>query len=131
MADDTTLHEYLVLSRGKWDRDASPERIQRAIDDFYAWLEGLVAAGRARRGQRLDTGGRMVGRGGVTDGPFAEAREVVGGYWFFLAPDLDAAAVLAAQNPCLACGLQYEVRPVDPRPASAWAVTNETPAEQH
>jgi hypothetical protein len=61
------------------------------------------------------------------DGPFAEAKEVIGGYWFFLAGSLDEAAALAAENPCLACGLAFEIRPIESERASAFKVTNETP----
>lgn len=42
---------------------------------------------------------------GVIDGPFAEAKEVIGGYWFVVAGSLQEAAAVAAENPCLACGL--------------------------
>jgi hypothetical protein len=119
--------EYLVLSRGQWDADKSPQEIQRAIDAFYAWREGLLQEGRMKGGQRLAVPARRVSRQGVTDGPFAEAKEVIGGYWFFVANSLDEAAALAAQNPCLPYGLSYEVRPLELERASAFRVTNETP----
>jgi len=119
--------EYLVLSRGQWDADKSPQEIQQAIDAFYAWRERLLQEGRMKGGQRLAVPARRVSRQGVIDGPFAEAKEVIGGYWFFVAASLDEAAALAAQNPCLACGLSYEVRPIELERASAFAVTNETP----
>jgi hypothetical protein len=120
--------EYLVISRGKWDRDATPEAIQRAIDDFYAWLERMVEEGRMRRGQRLANGGKTVWKDGrMTDGPFGEAKEVIGGYWFIIANNLDEAAQLIAQNPCAKCGLFYEIRPIETERASAFVVTNETP----
>ena len=129
MSEQNPPTEYLVLSRGKWDADASPEQIQAAIDDFYAWLERMVEAGRMKRGQRLATGGATVSRSGVvTDGPFGEAKEVVGGYWSILAHSLEEAAHIAAQNPCMQRGLFYEIRPIDPVQASAYAVTNETAA---
>lgn len=126
--DDNSLREFLVLSRGRWDEDKSPERIQAAIDDFYAWHDRLVGEGRLRAGQRLTTDTRLVSRNGVIDGPFAEAKEVIGGYWFFRAANLDEAVALAGQNPCLACGLSFEVRPIEPERANAWRDTNETPA---
>jgi len=127
MPETSSQSEFLVLSRGQWDRDKSPEEIQQAIDAFYEWHSGLVQAGKAKAGQRLATQGMLVSRAGFTDGPFAEAREVIGGYWFFVADSLEEAAKLAAQNPCLACGLSYEVRPVELERASAYNVTNETP----
>jgi hypothetical protein len=127
MSDNKALSEYLVISRGQWDEDKSPEEIQRAIDAFYAWHDRLVGEGKAKSGQRLAQPSMMVSRHGVTDGPFAETKEVIGGYWFFLAGSLAEAAALAAQNPCLACGLTYEIRPTEPKRCSAFEQTNETP----
>lgn len=121
--------DYLVLSRGQWDATLPKETIQRAIDDFYVWYERSLDQGRMKPGQRLKPERRRVSGQGVTDGPFAEAKEVVGGYWFIVAASLDEAAAIAAENPCLACGLELEIREVDLERASAWAVTNETPAE--
>lgn len=127
MGSEANRREYFVLSRGKWDPDRSPEEIQQAIDDFYAWHDRLIAEGKMKTGQRLATGARLVSRDGVTDGPFTEAKEVIGGYWFFLAESLEEAAGLAAQCPTVPFGLMLEVRPVDPEQASAYEVTNETP----
>ncbi len=120
--------EYLLLSRGQWDSDKSPQEIQAAIDAFYVWHAGLVAEGKFKPGQRLATGGKVVSRSGIVDGPFAEAKEVIGGYWFVCASSLEEAATIAAGNPCLACGLTYEIRPVENERASAFRQTNETPA---
>jgi hypothetical protein len=120
-------NEYLVLSRGKWERHLSKETIQRAIDDFYAWYEANLAAGKMKPGQRLATGGKVVSRLSITDGPFTESKELIGGYWIIVAATLEEAAALAAQNPCLACGLTYEIRPIELERASAFARTNETP----
>ena len=119
--------EFLVLSRGKWDADKPPERIQQAIDDFYAWHDRLVEQGKMKSGQRLQPAAKLVSRNSVVDGPYTEAKEIIGGYWFFIADSLDEAVALAAQNPCLECGLSLEVRPVDPERASAYVPSNETP----
>jgi hypothetical protein len=125
MSDNSKM-QYLVLSRGKWDPDKRPEEIQRAIDAFYQWYEQRVAEGRIQPGKRLGTAGKLVSRTQVTDGPFAETKEVIGGFWFIVADSLEDAAALAGENPCLSCGLSYEVRPIEPARASAYAVTNET-----
>lgn len=127
MPENTSTSEFLVISRGHWDREKSLEEIQQAIDAFYNWKDLLVAEGKMRAGQRLATDARIVSRAGITDGPFAETKEVIGGYWFFLARNLAEAAELAAQNPCLACGLSYEIRPIEVEQASAYKTTNETP----
>ncbi|MGH8299886.1 MAG: YciI family protein, partial [Steroidobacteraceae bacterium] len=89
------LKEYLLLSRGQWDTDKSPEQIQLAIDGFYSWYERLVAEGKLKPGRRLAIEGKRVSRAGITDGPFAETKEVIGGYWFIVAGSLEEAAAIA------------------------------------
>ena len=129
MNEQVSLSEYLVISRGQWDKDVSREEIQNAIDQFYVWLGRLVDEGRMKTGQRLGSTGKTVSRKSVTDGPFGETKEVIGGYWFIVARSLEEAAQIAAGNPCLNCGLFYEIRPIDPERASAFTVTTETPIE--
>lgn len=120
--------EYLVISRGKWDADASPEAIQTAIDRFYDWLDVHEAAGRMRRGSRLKHEGALVTRQRtVTDGPFAETKEMIGGFWFVIAPSLEAAVQLLSDSPTVQLGLFYEVRPLDPERADARVRSSETP----
>ncbi len=121
------LKEFLLLSRGRWDPDKTAERIQSAIDDFYVWYERLVAEGKFKPGRRLAPDVKLVTRAGVTDGPFAETKEIIGGYWFIVAASLEEAARIAAENPCLACGLSYEIRPVELQRASAYREGSETP----
>ena len=109
------LAEYLVISRGQWDETLSRNEIQNAIDQFYAWYDRLVNEGKVKPGQRLKYKGRTVrGLNSITDGPFGESKEAIGGYWVIFADNLDEAAKIAAGNPCLNCGLFLEVRPIDP-----------------
>ena len=69
-----------------------------------------------KRGQRLTNEGKTIARKNViTDGPFGESKEVIGGYWFILANNLDEAAQIAKGNPCLDCGMFFEIRPIDPQ----------------
>lgn len=132
MTDDTPPHsaEFLVLSRGHWQPELPLEVIERAIDDFYRWHDEQVRLGTMRPGQRLAPPARRVSRQGIVDGPYTEAKEVIGGYWFILAPTLDEAARIAAGNPCIACGLEFEIRPIEPVRASAYARTCETPVRE-
>jgi len=127
MAHPPTNNHYLVISRGKWDEDAKKEDVQHAIDRFYEWYEKNLESGRMLRGSRLQMEGKVVSRRSITDGPFTEAKELVGGYWFIVASTLDEAAALAAENPCLAFGLTLEVRPLEPVKAEVTRTTNETP----
>jgi hypothetical protein len=129
MSEEKPPSEYLVISRGQWDKHLSAAEIQKAIDEFYVWHDRLVKEGKMRSGQRLARAGKIVSKHAVMDGPFTEAKEVVGGYWFILAGSLEEAAELAAGNPCLACGLLFEIRPIETVRASAYAVTSETPSK--
>ena len=123
------MNDCLVLSRGQWSDDASPQAVQGAIDAFYVWYERGLAEGRLKPGSRLEPGCRVVAKGGfITDGPFAETKEWVGGYWFIVAETLEQAAAIAAENPCLQFGLSVEIRPLDPTLAHVSVPTNETPA---
>ncbi len=125
-----TTHEFLVISRGQWDRESSKEDIQQSIDDFYAWLHRSIEEGKMKMGSRLSIEGATVSKQGIiTDGPFGEAKEAIGGYWFILADNLHEAAGIAAENPCMKHGLFFEIRPTDAVCASAFKVMTETPNE--
>src|SRR5687768_1893264 len=128
MSQPPQLSEYLVLSRGQWDESASKEEIEAAIGQFYNWYSRNLEAGRMKPGSRLSTEIAMVSKSGIaTDGPFGEAKEVVGGYWIIVARSLREAAELAEENPCIAYGLQFEIRPLEAERASAYKTANETP----
>ncbi len=122
-----TPAEFLVISRGQWDAELPPERIQVAIDEFYTWLDRLVRDGKMKMGQRLAVGGKTVARDAIIDGPFGESKEVIGGYWFIVASSLEEAAQIAQGNPCLQCGLFFEIRSIETRRACAFTKANETP----
>jgi hypothetical protein len=122
----TSKNEYLLLSRGKWDANKSKDEIQAAIGSFYSWYEQLLADGTFKPGQRLAVDCKLVTPIGTIDGPFAESKEVIGGYWFIVADSLQAAADIAAKNPCIACGLSFEIRPIEAERASAYRESNES-----
>ena len=72
-----------------------------------------------KRGQRLKYEGKTIARQNVImDGPFGESKEAIAGYWFILANSLDEAVQIAKGNPCLDRGMFFEIRPIDPEPAS-------------
>jgi len=86
---------------------------QTLIKDWNAWFEGLLADGRAVEGQPLELETRIVsGPGGsrVTDGPFPEAKEAIGGYVLLAVTSLEEATAIARNHPSLAYGMIIEVR---------------------
>jgi hypothetical protein len=119
MSEQPPTAEYLVISRGQWDKTLSQDEIQSATEKFYIWYDRLISEGKMKPGQRLMSDGKTVARKDVmTDGPFGESKEVIGGYWFILAQSLDEAAQIAKGNPCLDCGLLLEIRPIAPQCAT-------------
>ena len=60
MSEPSPLAEYLVISRGQWNESLSREEIEKAIDQFYQWLDRLVDEGKMRRGQSLTYAGKTI-----------------------------------------------------------------------
>ena len=128
MNTPTPTSEFLVLSRGQWDKEVSKADIEASIVKFYEWYTRNLETGRFKPGSRLSTGVAMVSKSGIlTDGPFGEAKEIIGGYWIIVANSLREAAEIAAQNPCVQHGLHFEIRPLEAERASAHRQANETP----
>jgi len=109
-------NEYLLLFRGSsWDKGLSPEQLQKAMDQFMAWFERLKQQGKVKAGQPLERTGKIVsGKNGriVADGPFAESKEAIGGYFLLQVDDLDEAVEIAKACPVLEYGSSVEVRPI-------------------
>jgi hypothetical protein len=98
-------------------RHVSADERQEVITRWNEWFEDLVAQGKAIEGQPLEDGTRIVaGPGGarITDGPFPEAKEAIGGYVTLMVRDLDEATAIAQRHPGLAYGLIIEVRALTP-----------------
>jgi len=105
----------LLFRGGNWTKGLSPEEIQRVGDAWMKWFDGLVKSGKAVSGHPLETSGKIVsGKGGriVADGPFAESKEAIGGYFFLDVENFDEALAIAQQCPGLEYGAVVEVRPV-------------------
>jgi hypothetical protein len=111
-----TTSDYLLLFRGNvWDRGLSPAQIQKVVADWMAWFERLKAEGKCLGGHPLEEEGKVVsGKQGrtVADGPFAESKEAIGGYFLLDVPTLDEALAIAKECPGLPYGIRVEVRPV-------------------
>jgi hypothetical protein len=112
--------KYMLLFRGtKWDKNHSPEEIQEVMNRWTVWMEGLTQQGKIEAGEPLDRyEGRIVSwRNGKTivDGPFAESKEAVGGYFLLHVDDMKEAVEIAKKCPALEYGLDVEVRPVAER----------------
>ncbi|GAA5124420.1 YciI family protein [Pseudonocardia adelaidensis] len=112
--------KYMLLIYGSQDvQPRTPEEGQRIMDEYWAYEKAVADAGVRIASDALqgvetattvevrDDGERVV-----TDGPFAETREVLGGYYLLDVPDLDAALDWAARCPGAQHGSRIEVRPI-------------------
>ena len=112
----TEKTDYMLLFRGtNWDKGLSPEQLQKVVADWYAWFNGLMEQGKAIGGHPLQNQGKLVsGRKGrsVADGPFAESKEAIAGYFYLQVADENEAIAIAQQCPGLEYGAVVEVRPV-------------------
>jgi hypothetical protein len=107
---------YMLLFRSdEWYEELSHNEIQKVINQNNAWIEGLTAQGKAEPGRALQRKGATVsGKNGrvVSDGPFAESKEAIGGYLVLNVETLEEAIAIAKSSPNLAYGTSIEVRPV-------------------
>ena len=112
----STQNEFLLLFRGdEWYNDLSPEELQNAMSKFKNWFDRLSEQGKLKGGQPLVREGKVVsGKNGrvVADGPFAESKESIGGYFLLAVNSLDEAVAIAKGCPALEYGVSVEVRPV-------------------
>ena len=98
-------------------RHLSAGQQQELVGRWNAWFETLVAQGKATIGQPLEDATRVVsGPGGsrIVDGPFAEAKEAVGGFVTLQVSGLAEATEIARRHPGLEFGMLIEVREMTP-----------------
>ena len=111
----TPSHQgYMLIFRGTdWYKGLSPEEMQQVSDKWMTWFKGLMADGKAIAGNPLEREGKIVGKNRVvSDGPFAESKETIGGFFMLKVDTMDAAVAIAKDCPGLPYGIRVEVRPV-------------------
>ena len=94
----TAKSDYLLLFRGNvWDRGLSPAQLQKVVSDWMAWFERLKAEGKCVGGHPLEDEGKVISgkQRAVADGPFAESKEAIGGYFYLQVADENEAIEIA------------------------------------
>ena len=108
--------KYMLIFRGTlWYKGLAPEQMQQVTDQWMAWFNRLKDQGRVLAGNPLEPEGRVVSGKNVrvvSDGPFAESKETIGGYFLLRVATMDEAVAIAQECPGLPYGIRMEVRPV-------------------
>jgi hypothetical protein len=117
MSTESTSSEYMLLFRNaaSWHRSLSPQQLQEVTDRWMSWYNRLTEQGKVTAGHPLAPEGKIVsGKNGqfVADGPFAESKEAIGGYFLLSVKTIDEAIAIAKDCPGLPYGISVEVRPV-------------------
>lgn len=102
-----------IFQGGQPDR-MSPEHMQAHMGKWMAWIDKLNKAGKYVSGEPLLPGGKLVSgnKKSVTDGPFTEGKEVVGGFFIINANDMDEAVAISKDFPDFEYGGAVQVRQV-------------------
>jgi hypothetical protein len=110
------MSKFVLIFRGgaAENPDLSPAEMQAHVRKWYEWADALAAKGYQLKGQPLENNGRTI-RGKdrvVTDGPYAETKDLVTGSMVVTATSLDEAVDLAQGCPVFELGGSVEVRPM-------------------
>lgn len=110
------MSNFLFLFRGGHDQSThqSPEEMQAEMQKWFTWMGKLKEKGKLVDGLPLGAEGKVVAQHGdvITNGPFAEGAEIVGGYLIVTAESLDEAVELSKGCPNYAYGGTTEVREI-------------------
>ncbi len=104
----------LIFIGGSSAADLSPDEMQANMQQWFNWVNDLKAKGIYVSGEALLPGGKTVQgpKALVTDGPFAESKELVGGYFIINAANIESATEIAKSCPDLPLNGIVEVREV-------------------
>jgi hypothetical protein len=109
------MKEFMMIFRQPQmpPRDIAPEEMQAAIKLWKDWIAGIAAQGKFVATNALGGEGKILKANGViTDGPYVEAKEMVGGYIIVKAGTIEEAMQLAQGCPILGIGGHVEVRDI-------------------
>jgi hypothetical protein len=106
------MSNFMFVFRGG-EPPTSPEVMQTQMQQWMTWIQRLREQGKYLAGDPLQSGGKVLtSRKIITDGPFAEGKEIVAGYFLVRAETLDEAAEMAKDCPIFERGGSVEVRQV-------------------
>lgn len=108
------MEKFMLIFHGGMSQQNTPDEMQKNMAGWMAWIDKLAAAGKYDSGEPLLPGGKLISGAdkAVTDGPFTEGKEVVGGYFIVNAADMAEAVALCDDYPDFNIGGKIQVRQV-------------------
>ena len=109
------MEKFMLIFHGGQTSGMSPEEMQSNMGRWMAWIDKLAKEEMYVTGEPLLPGGKlMTGKGGktVTDGPYTEGKEVVGGFFIIKAKDMNEAVAISKDCPDFDLGGSVQVRQV-------------------
>ena len=108
------MEKFMFIFHGGMPSDASPEQMQANMGKWFGWIEKLSKDGKYVAGEPLLPGGKLIkGKNkSVTDGPYTEGKELVGGFFIVNAADMNEAVKLCDDYPDYEIGGTIQVRQV-------------------
>lgn len=111
------MKEFLLLYRTDYAgmKNATPEQAQASMKLWMDWLGGIAAQNKlTAKGERLHDSGRIIKNNSVvTNGPYTDIKESIGGFSIIKANDYEEAVELSKGCPVLQTGGNVEVREID------------------
>jgi hypothetical protein len=113
------MNDFLLIFRREFkmsELQPSPEHLQKMMKEWQNWMGGIAAQNKlVSSGNRLADDGKVVKPGAVvTNGPYVEIKELIGGYIMISAESLEEAAEISKGCPILMVGGNVEVRAIVP-----------------
>ncbi|MCI0706867.1 MAG: YciI family protein [Ignavibacteriae bacterium] len=107
--------DYMFIFHGGSYDGLSPDEVQKNMEKWFGWIEKLRNKGVYKAGEALEKTGKMLSQKNgkyIVDGPFAESKELVGGFFIVEAGSLDEAVEMAKDYPDFSNGGSVQVREV-------------------
>jgi hypothetical protein len=108
------MEKFMLIFHGGMSHKSSPEEMQANMAKWMAWIDKLAKADKYVAGEPLLPGGKLIkgNHAGITDGPYTEGKEVIGGFFIVNAANYDEAVALCAEYPDYATGGTIQVRQI-------------------
>ena len=107
------MEKFMLIFQGPVPTDQSPEHMQENMGKWMAWIDKLRKNDQYVAGEPLLPGGKLItGKKNVTDGPYTEGKEVVGGFFIINAKDYNEAVRLCDDYPDFGNGSSIQVRQI-------------------